>query len=359
MFRRAAYWLTFAIGMLAAGTCSFVVMYQRDPLSYWRDDGYYHARSDNQFKTIAGLVRSHRYDGIIVGSSLSGNFDSTIFEQGFDLQSVFNATAWGARIGERIAAAELALRYKPGLRVVFFEIKPFDLDTGCQPHSDRFPDYLYNLNPLDDVFYFVSAEMLWLSWRKTEGSWEYSTDIRMVNRWLETQASHLKDPVSRVNRLARELLATNGDVPRPGTPERSKAMHRQADCALAGLLPMIESHRDVRFIFYEPPEHPSLLWVRYRLDPAVDTIRSKLGFLRAIGDLPNAEFHDFGDNLDDMVLRCDVFVDLTHFLPNLGDELQRQIIAGTSRATAAEYEANVQSFVERLEPPQECPEAGL
>jgi hypothetical protein len=70
--------------------------------------------------------------------------------------------------------------------------------------------------------------------------------------------------------------------------------------------------------------------------------------------LPNFEYHDFGDRLADMSAKCGAFVDETHFLPAVGDEMQRDIVAGTARVTEQSYPNRFRAMLETLDLPEFC-----
>jgi len=152
---RLSFWLFLILGAVTASAVPFSYVYHFDPISYFRDDGRYLVRQDYQFHAIAGQFRNTTFDGLIVGSSLSGNMNPRIFEDGFDLHKVRNASAFGAGLADRIAVAQLAIRKQPILKTIFFEIKSMNIEGACHRRSSRFPTYLFDKNPLNDLLYFL------------------------------------------------------------------------------------------------------------------------------------------------------------------------------------------------------------
>jgi len=146
------------------------------------------------------------FDRLIVGSSLSGNMNPRIFEDGFDLHKVRNASAFGAGLADRIAVAQLAIRKQPILKTIFFEIKSMNIEGACHRRSSRFPTYLFDKNPLNDLLYFLSADMVFMAKIKRSGLGDFfTTNPDQAARWLEAHAAHVASAPGRMNSLIAKV----------------------------------------------------------------------------------------------------------------------------------------------------------
>jgi len=128
----------------------------------------------------------------------------------------------------------------------------------------------------------------------------------------------------------------------------------QLDCGADALFQLVSDNPTIRFVFFEPPEHISLVWHRYVGEAASDSPAVKLAFLHRMSTLPNFEYHDFGDRLVDMSAKCGAFVDETHFLPVVSDRMQRDIVAGTTRVTDQSYPDRLHAMLKKLDMPDFC-----
>ena len=134
----------------------------------------------------------------------------------------------------------------------------------------------------------------------------------------------------------------------------SDEARRQLDCGADALFQLVAGNPTIRFVFFEPPEHISLVWRRYPGAAGSDFPAVKLAFLRRMRTLPNFEYHDFGDRLADMLAKCGAFVDETHFLPVVSDRVQRDIVAGTARTTEQSYPDRFRAMLKKLDLPDFC-----
>jgi hypothetical protein len=351
------FWLFLVLGATTASAVPFSYVYRFDPISYFRNDGRYLLRQDYQFHAIAGQIRNTTFDGLIVGSSLSGNLNPRIFEEGFHLKKVRNASAFGALLADRIAVAQLAIRKQPTLKTIFFEIKPMNIEGACRVRSSRFPTYLFDKNPLNDVLYFMSADMVFISKVKRAGIGDFfTTNPDQAARWLEAHAAHVASAPARMNSLiakVRNEAPSHRPIDIDAKPMSDEA-RRQFHCGADALYRLVAENPTIRFVFFEPPEHISLVWRRYSGEAGPDAPAVKQAFLHRMHSLPNFEYHDFGDRLADMSAKCGAFVDETHFLPVVSDRMQNDIVAGTARETEQSYPDRLRALLEKLDLPDLC-----
>ena len=107
-----------------------------------------------------GAAKHLEYDSIIVGSSLTQNFDAQWFNDAFGIHAL-KLTDSGASIEDyriNISNAEDAKEHK--LKYVFCNIENNLINhTYDQPGHDL-PEYLYDNNALNDVSYLLNKDVL-------------------------------------------------------------------------------------------------------------------------------------------------------------------------------------------------------
>lgn len=107
-----------------------------------------------------GIMKHFEYDALITGTSMSQNFKTSEFDALFKTKSIKVPFAAGRykEVGESI---ERAIEANPELRLVlrgmdyYFLVE--DKDTAAY---ESYPDYLYDKNPANDVYYVLNKEVL-------------------------------------------------------------------------------------------------------------------------------------------------------------------------------------------------------
>lgn len=115
---------------------------------------------DNQRYQNDGIVKHFDYDAIIVGSSMTENFKPS------ELNSLYGVNAIkvpfsGGSYREVNDLVETALRHNNSVKMV---VRGLDynrlFNTADHRDYDEYPEYLYDKNPINDVFYLLNAELI-------------------------------------------------------------------------------------------------------------------------------------------------------------------------------------------------------
>ena len=117
---------------------------------------------DNQRYQNDGILKNFSYDAVITGSSMTENFKTSELDALFGTKSVKTSYSGGS-LKEIRDALENAFKANPDIRYV---IRGIDCNQ-IAAHKDSFryddgifPTYLYDWNPLNDVFYVFNAHVL-------------------------------------------------------------------------------------------------------------------------------------------------------------------------------------------------------
>lgn len=147
--------------LLMAAVIALVVYYDpffhyhapREGFPYWLQ---------NQQSQNDGILKHFTYDAILTGTSMTENFKASELDELFQVHSVKVPY-----VGESYAyinrQVETALESQPDCRKVF---RCLDQDRFFQEVNARrddqgvYPEYLYNRNPLDDVYYIFNKDIL-------------------------------------------------------------------------------------------------------------------------------------------------------------------------------------------------------
>ncbi len=154
-------WFTIvAAAMLAIG----ILVYEVDPYMHYHKpytDKYYYTL-DNQRSQNDGICRYFDYDALITGTSMTENFKSSELDEMFGVHSIKVPYSGGTykEINECIARAKA---YNPNLKLVVRGLDPgmfFDAPDRMRTDLGRYPAYLYDANPFNDVEYLFNKDVI-------------------------------------------------------------------------------------------------------------------------------------------------------------------------------------------------------
>lgn len=139
-------------------------VYKIDPFFHYHKpdlDGYFYSL-DNQRSQNDGISKHFDYDALISGTSMTENFRTTEADKIFGCNSIKVAYSGGSykEINDNI---ENALEANKDLKLV---IRCLDMHKFLSPYDDmrtdlgKFPTYLYDSNPLNDVEYLLNRDVI-------------------------------------------------------------------------------------------------------------------------------------------------------------------------------------------------------
>lgn len=105
-----------------------------------------------------GLAKNADYDAIIIGSSMSQNFNGEWFDEGYGVNSL-KLTYSGCSVQDWVNAVNMAEQNQE-LRYVFGNIDLWMLDQEYGKVRYELPEYLYDNNYFNDVYYLFNKDIL-------------------------------------------------------------------------------------------------------------------------------------------------------------------------------------------------------
>ena len=138
-----------------------------DPYMHYRrpqlDRFRYEPKAEAERSINNGMVRHLDYDALLVGTSMMENTKTSLADSLFGCRSI-KTVSIGASWWEISSLEALALEHNPelslvvrGLDMTYFDEAPQALHYEIGPY----PTYLYNDNPLDDVYYVLNRDVLY------------------------------------------------------------------------------------------------------------------------------------------------------------------------------------------------------
>ena len=252
----------------------------------------------NERYELAGLIRRQDYSNLVMGTSLSANFQSDWFAswlQSKTLKVVFP----DGRLDEFDTALNLAYRTHGTIERIYFGLDPNVLIREDQ-HSEL-PEYLYNDNTIDDLQFYLNAESLALSVKSLLLGEEAKVPLEEAYVW------------NRGHNFSR-AAALEG-YPRPETvsdPLPADAYLPAAQANMDVICGWCQAHPDTQFVVWFPP-YSVLYWDQAqrlgRTEAILTAIEYACGRLFSCDNVMVISFL----NCQDVITNLDRYTDHIHF----------------------------------------------
>ena len=331
--------------MLAVLAVLAALVYIIDP--YYHYQAYDHKYKLDKIFSVPGVVKNYDYDTIIIGSSMTQNFDMDSFRRELG-QNPIKATLGGIDAPE--VAALLQLAQDAGHAETYYlciDASLLSSDEGEQ----RFPEYLMDSNPLNDYRYFWGYEV-WMRFiplnlalltadRLGIALPQRFQDARSIDKMGEWayRCTFGREQVLDFYAQSDNGGASNVDM-------TAAAADPMAQCQK--LLDSLDLSQGKVVLFFPP--YSALFWYDMeqagRLEPYFEVKRYFIQQASAYGNVTVFDFQgaDFTVNLDN-------YMDMTHFSPQISDELVRCFASGEYRLgpdQSSETESRIRQNIETL-----------
>lgn len=162
---KAKRWLAgwFLLVLAALGLIGYEV-YKVDPYFHYHkpDTTQYYYSLSNQRSQNDGISKHFDYDALITGTSMTENFKTSEFDKLFGVHSI-KVPYSGGSYKEMNDNLKIALRYNPNLKTI---VRCLDMgmffDSADRMRTDlgKYPTYLYDENPFNDVQYLFNKDII-------------------------------------------------------------------------------------------------------------------------------------------------------------------------------------------------------
>jgi len=283
-----------------------------------------------------GLARNQAYDTVVIGSSIMENTRNDFVARSCGGSAV-NLSMPAMSASEQRLMIETAFAYRRLKRVI--AVLDFNEFAGSvderQDVAGPLPRYLYDRNPLNDLPYLLSLDVLAKAWRivTNDRSERFTSDPNAAWFW------------GNVVRFGRDQVLRGLDL------EHLNARYRQPQRTLEGmrasfehnLLPLLRRHPGTEFDLVWPP-YSILVWVDFaQRDQLEVTFAFKRYVAATVGALANVRVTDLQAE-DSITHDLDRYDDIYHFDPAVNEWLVQSACTGVNRVDPA----NVGVYEQRI-----------
>ena len=281
---------------------------------------------DNQLSQNPGMAKHLEYDSVMLGSSMTVNFESDWFLEDLDLNLVklcYNGAYPKdiSNIMEQIDAGKKTPKH------IFIGVDLASYTGGIEETKYPIPEYLYNESLFDDVNYWYNKGVL-LDYIVKPVVENEPTPLSSVYASEES----LKDCYSRDYVLSHYVIPEKNDAYFP----EDMFIEGLEKNLRANILPVIENHPETEFTLFFPP-YSILYWYEYVQNNQMDAVMYEYGyFMEKLLAYDNVELFFFPAE-ERIVTDLDLYADTGHYKQEINRYMTKCFCDGTDRITKENY----------------------
>ncbi len=292
----------------------------------------------NEIYQTPGTARNFNYDSAIVGSSMTENFRASWFDEDFGWDTV-KLCYEGAGTDDLKAILEQVYKGNRQVKNILLTIDDYQMVSDSSTVAIERPEYLYNENPFDDVYYLFNRDALKASLcRIGDGiggkGYEVDDAYNFSGKYEFSKAQVLRDA-----RPFRENMKAN--PPKEETPE--DAFLQACEDNMENLVPFVETHPETEFIVVFSP-YSIMNWEKKVL---AGTLKAQLrADAYVIGEFlsyENVRVFYFQDEYE-MITDLDRYMDPCHYKEEYNHYIEQCIRDGKNEVTEENYRERIENM---------------
>lgn len=277
---------------------------------------------DNQVNQNPGMARHMSYDSIILGSSMTANFDTRWFDELMGLNTL-KLTYNGAFPQDIDNMMSLAFNSGNEIKKVFLGVDTLAYTSELGDTRYPIPQYLYDKNIFNDISYVLNKDVLFLYILKPIFKHDAGTDLSTVYHLVQTDGM-----------FDGKYIFETYDRPEIASEEAEVAdlLSRLETNLDANICPYIEAHPDTEFVIFYPP-YSILFWdgmIRQKMFNAmIDEYRLITDKLM---DYDNVHIYLFLDN-EEIITDLTNYSDYSHYHEKINRYMTECFVSGECELT--------------------------
>lgn len=263
---------------------------------------------DNQLSQNPGMAAHMEYDSVILGSSMTVNFQTTWFKELMGLNTM-KLSYSGAYPREQAKIMEIIFKSKNNqgqrrLAKVFLGVDVITYTGGVNETKYPMPEYLYDDNYLNDIQYVLNKDVL-LNYILRPMADPEPTDLSNVYASWWTEEYYSEEWVLH-NYSSPEQVAFE-------TPPDAYLEAVEKNLA-ANICPYIENNPETEFVIFFPP-YSILFWNDVLRENHLEaTIEEYRYIANRLNEYDNVEVYFFPDR-EEIVCDLNNYADYSHYHP--------------------------------------------
>ena len=276
---------------------------------------------DNQLTQNPGMAEHMEYDSVILGSSMTVNFETDWFSELMDLNTL--KLSYSSAYPKDISNI-LEKIYEPyddgrekNIKAVFLGLDIVTYSGDVNETKYPLPEYLYDDNPINDINYLLNKDVL------------LNYVLRPLADPEPTNLSHVYASWWTDDYYNEDWVLSNHEVPETReVPLSSNAfddgIRKNLD---ANIIPYIEAHPETEYYIFFPP-YSILFWDDVLRDNRYEATLSAYNTVcEALLKYDNVRMFFFPDK-EDTVTDLNNYADYTHYHPSVNRFMAECFVSG-------------------------------
>lgn len=302
-FRRAAAGLLGAALILCIAAAGLVVAV--DPFFHYHKplEGFPYL-VDNQLSQNPGMAAHMDYDSVILGSSMTVNFNTDWFCELMDLRTI-KLSYSGAFPRDQYNIMKIIFDGKRKVKKVFLGVDVITYTGGVTQTKYPIPEYLYDDNLFNDIEYVLNKDVL-LNYILRPLADPDPTDLSTVYASWWTEEYYSEQWVLHNYTSPEQVLEeTPADEYLPSVKENLDV----------NICPFIEANPDTQFVVFFPP-YSILYWNDVLKENHLEATMEEFRYIAVrLNKYENVEVFFFPDR-EDIILDLNHYADYSHYHPD-------------------------------------------
>jgi len=317
-FNKFIFWLL-GIGVLGIVLIAVMVIVVDPFFHYHKPLTNFPYQVDNQLSQNPGMAMNMEYDSVIIGSSMTVNFNTNWFEEELGLDTI-KLSYSGAYPKDMSNILKPILQTHPDTEVIFMGLDVFNYSAELDQTKYPIPEYLYDDNYLNDISYVLNKDVI-LDYILRPMADPEPTDLATVYAsWWTDDYYNLQWVMHNYERPTK----VEEEIPYNFYEVNVRANMKE------NILPYIEGHPNTKFTIFYPP-YSILFWNDAITQNQLEAILYEYQIISEIlMECPNVELFFFTDEAD-IITDLNNYADYTHYHPDINHYMVKCFADGTDK----------------------------
>ncbi len=265
---------------------------------------------DNQLSQNPGMATHMDYNGCIIGSSMTVNFDTDDFKEllGYDTVKLSYSGAYPKddyNILSIVFDENTYARKNRPMGAVFFAMDIPTMTADTEETKYPLPDYLYDRNLLNDVNYVLNKDVLFQYILRPVIQGKGSDLSEIYASWWTPEYYNIQWVMHTYEEPEKsDVIYTEGDV----LPQTKANLEKN-------ILPFVQEHPETEFYFFFPP-YSILYWHNLKQEGFYDAAFAQYQYVAdTLLQYPNVHLYYF--KTMDEVTDLNNYADYSHYKPEI------------------------------------------
>ena len=288
---------------------------------------------DNQLSQNPGMAKNMEYDSVILGSSLTVNFDTDWFRELEGLNTI-KLNYNGAYPKDQSNIMKIIFENNREVKKVFMGIDMPAYTSGVEETKYPIQEHLYDSNYLNDINYLLNKDVVINYILKAVVDQKDKTDLSEVYKTWWTDEYFKK-----------ELVLKDYEAPEVRTEEADSAIYLEAleKNLSQNICPYIEENPDTEFVLFFTP-YSILYWYGTEREQLTDTILAEFSYtIDRLLEYENVSLYMFSDQ-EWIITDLDLYADYCHYHTDINRYMAECFVSGECEVTQENKKDRIRSL---------------